>query len=103
MLSPYRYKSDAVSPETSGKPLRVAFSESGYNFVDSETPAGVIDGANDEFTLTQAPNPAASLQLFKNGILQTEGTDYDLVSDTITYVAGAIPQVGDAHVAFFRY
>src|SRR5262245_26122168 len=37
------------------------------NFVDGESPAGVIDGVNSVFTLANAPNPAASLQLFRNG------------------------------------
>lgn len=102
-MSPYRYKSTATADETSNKPLLVTFAEGGYTFVDAEVPAGTIDGVNDDFTLTEAPNPTDSLQLYKNGMLMTEGVDYNLAADTITYVAGAIPQVGDAHVAWFRY
>lgn len=73
------------------------------NAVFQEVPVGVIDGVNDTFTLTQSPNPAASLQLYKNGVFQTDGIDYTLAANTITYAAGAIPQVGDAHVCNFFY
>jgi len=99
-----------------GDPLRTAFQKlnandaelyamfAALNFADAEVPAGVIDGANAVFTLAHTPNPAASLQLFKNGVLQSAGgVDYTLAVATITYVAAAKPQVGDAHVAFYRY
>ena len=61
-MSPYRYKSTANANESSGKPLLVSFAAGGYTFVDNETPAGAINGTtgsdgNDDFTLTETPNP----------------------------------------------
>ena len=76
----------------------------GFVFVDVETPSGTIDGANAAFTVTYSPNPTTSLMLFKNGVFQTPGgVDYTLSGNTITYVAGAIPVTGDAHVATYRH
>ena len=75
----------------------------GFTFIDEEIPVGIIDSINTVFTLTKIPSPAAGLQLFKNGIYQTQGTDYNLVGNVITYVVGAVPQIGDAHVSSYRY
>jgi hypothetical protein len=72
------------------------------SFVDAEVPTGTINGANASFTLSQSPSPAASLELYRNGVLQTAGgTDYTLSSTTITYVTA--PNSGDTHVAYYRY
>lgn len=81
-----------------GKNL-VGGSGGGNNIEFAEVPAGVINGVNAVFTLVNSPNPANSLQLQKNGVYMTQGVDYNLAANVITYVAGAIPQVGDAHVA----
>ncbi len=71
-------------------------------FVDNETPNGVVDGANTNFTLVNAPNPLASLSLFRNGLLQRASIDYTLSGSGIQFVAGATPQPGDVLVAFYR-
>ena len=71
-------------------------------YVDAETPSGTINGVNALFTLSASPFPAASLQLFKNGLIQTASVDYTLAGSTITYLAGSIPQVGDTHKAWYR-
>jgi hypothetical protein len=66
-------------------------------WINGETPAGVINGVNDTFTITRAPTLCL---LYKNGVYQLAGgTDYTLASTTITYVALAIPQAGDWHYA----
>lgn len=54
------------------------------NFV-REIPAGTMDGANKNFTLTFTPNPAASLTLWLNGVEQVPTTDYTISAATITY------------------
>lgn len=72
------------------------------NFGDSETPAGTIDGTNRFFTLTAAPNPPASLALFRNGLLQIAGNDYLLGGQTITFNPGSTPELGDVLDAFYR-
>ncbi len=56
-----------------------------------ETPAGAIDGLNDTFTLATTPVPAADLLLWKNGLFMTQGTDYTLAGNTITFDPDQIP------------
>lgn len=59
----------------------------GTYFHSGEALTGTQDGVNDTFTLDAAPNPAASLILVINGMIQTPGgVDFTLVSDTITFV-----------------
>jgi hypothetical protein len=71
-------------------------------FVDVETPGGTIDGINTAFTLAQAPAPAASLLLFRNGLLQRAGVDFSLSGAAVTFLAGSIPQPGDLLQANYR-
>ena len=71
-------------------------------FGDSETPIGAINGVNDTFILTTAPSPAASLVLFRNGLLQTAGNDYTLSGTTITFNPWAVPQFDDTLNAYYR-
>ena len=71
-------------------------------FHDAETPTGTINGVNATFTLVTAPNPAASLELTRNGIVQKSGVDYTLSTNVITFLAGAIPQTGDILLAWYR-
>ncbi len=54
---------------------------------------GAIDGVNAAFFLNSAA--LSSFTLFRNGLLQTVGTDYSVFSTQITFLAGAIPQTGD--------
>jgi hypothetical protein len=71
-------------------------------FVDAEGPSGTIDGVNDEFTLGAAPNPPQSLELAKNGVVQTPGTDFNVSGSTVTFLAAAIPQTGDQLTGWYR-
>jgi hypothetical protein len=71
-------------------------------FVDAVTPAGAVNGANAVFTLPSAPNPAASLVLTRNGLVQKAGTDFTLSGPTITFAAAAVPQTGDLLTASYR-
>ena len=71
-------------------------------FQDAETPSGVIDGVNVTFILVVTPNPSASLVLTKNGIIQKSGGDFTLSLATITFLAGAEPQVGDTLLSWYR-
>jgi hypothetical protein len=71
-------------------------------FVDMETPTGVVDGANAIFGLSAAPSPSSSLHLFRNGILQRQGTDYVLTGNAITFLNVATPQTGDLLSASYR-
>lgn len=77
--------------------------------VDNEVPAGVIDGANRVFTLTNSPNPPESAKLYKNGQKLRLGVGFTLVDNTITYAAGYQPQPAsggspaDTHEVDYRY
>lgn len=73
------------------------------NFVDAETPAGAVNGTNAVFTVAQAPSPAASLQLFRNGVLMKQGADYSVNGATLTFVSAGVPQAGDLLQASYRY
>jgi hypothetical protein len=62
----------------------------------------VVDGANTAFTLSGVPSPAASLTLYRNGMLQKPGQDFNLTGNQIQFVAAAAPQPGDTLAASYR-
>jgi hypothetical protein len=70
-------------------------------FSDAETPAGLVDGTNDTFTLLNPPSDL-SLSLFRNGLYMKAGFDYNLTGSTIQFVPGAVPQPMDTLVANYR-
>lgn len=72
------------------------------SFAENEVPAGTIDGSNPGFTLANTP-VAGSLKLYKNGLRLQLGNDFSLSGNTITYLSGQVPQVGDTHLADYRY
>jgi hypothetical protein len=74
----------------------------GPAFIDGEPLTGIVDGGNSVFTTSNAPDPAASLALYRNGILQKVGFDYTLTGATVTYLSGAIPQPADTLLASYR-
>ncbi len=80
---------------------RAAGAAQTVNFADSETPGGAVNGTNAAFTLLHAPNPAASLKLYKNGVLLQNTADYTLSGSTITMTNA--PQQGDTLLADYRY
>jgi hypothetical protein len=71
-------------------------------FIDLETPNGTMNGSNASFTLAKAPNPAASLLLFRNGLLQKAGVDYTLTGSSVSFQPGSVPQPGDLLQASYR-
>jgi len=75
---------------------------SAYNFVDADSPAGVVDGSNSTFTPSGVPNPSSSIALYRNGVLQKAGFDYSLSGGAIQFVAAAVPQPGDVLLASYR-
>jgi hypothetical protein len=72
------------------------------NFVDNDAPAGLVDGANTAFTLSGVPAPAASLTVYRNGILQKQGLDFALTGSQIQFIPAAAPQAGDTLLASYR-
>jgi len=74
----------------------------GVVFTDGEAPFGTLDGVNNVFSLAASPNPASSLALFRNGVYLKRDFDYTISGSTVTFVAGATPQIGDSLVANYR-
>lgn len=75
---------------------------SSTSFMDGDSPAGIVDGANTTFTLSAVPNPASSLAVYRNGILQKAVQDYTANGSTVTFVAADAPQPGDTLLASYR-
>ncbi len=71
-------------------------------FIDGEVPAGTVNGTNAAFTLSNAPDPAGSLTIFRNGILQKLTLDYTISGTAITFTSAATPQIGDTLLASYR-
>lgn len=90
--------SDCVHVDGSAGPC----GSSALVFVDGELPTGAINGTNATFTLSTAPSPVASLNLFRNGILMRQGIGYTVSGNTITVAAGSIPGTGDILQAWYR-
>ena len=67
-------------------------------------PSGVQNGINKAFTVANAPNPSTSLEVYLNGILQQQGSDYTLSGVTYTYTAGhPAPLVGEVQQVAYQY
>ncbi len=72
-------------------------------YSDGETPSGTLNGTNAAFTLQYAPSPAGSLDLYRNGLLMSQGLDYILTGNMIEFFLLSTPQPGDIVVASYRY
>lgn len=51
---------------------------------EQEVPSGTVDGSNVTFTLSAVPAYDKSLHVYINGLIQRQGTDYTISSQTIT-------------------
>ena len=71
-------------------------------FVDEEVPAGTVNGSNATFTTSASATPPTSLALYRNGIVQKAGLDYRVSGNTISFLAGSVPQAGDTLLASYR-
>jgi hypothetical protein len=71
-------------------------------FVDDENVAlsAPMNGTNKNFTLQAAPQPPQSLELFRNGRLLINGTDYTLLGNSLTLAVA--PVAVDSLVAYYR-
>lgn len=94
--------SDCVHVDGTSGPCGASGATESPLFVDAETPAGNVDGANANFTLLSAPSPVTSLSLYRNGVLQKQGFDYALAGNVVSFVAAALPQPGDVLLASYR-
>jgi len=72
------------------------------SFVDGDSPAGIVDGSNTAFTLSAVPNPASSLAVYRNGMLQKAVQDFTANGNALTFVTADAPQPGDTLLASYR-
>jgi hypothetical protein len=62
-----------------------------------------VNGSNAAFTLASSPSPAGSLELYRNGLLQRQGADYQISGNAVTFFLASVPQTGDLLVASYRF
>jgi hypothetical protein len=72
------------------------------SFVDGDSPSGIVDGSNTMFSLSAIPDPAASLAVYRNGMLMKSGADYTASGRTVQFISDAAPQPGDTLLASYR-
>jgi len=94
---------DCVRVDGSSGPCGSGGGAGGGNFVDSEVPSGAVNGSNAVFTLASTPSPAGSLELYRNGLYQRQGVDYEISANTITFFLASVPSTGDLLVANYRF
>lgn len=86
---------------TSGEELVVQAIAAGTYFVENEVPTGTVNGSNAAFTLAGTPNPAASLEVYVNGVhMKSGGEDFSLSGSTITFTVA--PATGSLLLASYR-
>jgi hypothetical protein len=74
----------------------------GVGFVDGETPTGAVNGVNATFTLAQTPSPTTSLAVYRNGLRVKSVSNYTATGNSVTFVAGSVPQTGDIIQCSYR-
>jgi hypothetical protein len=94
---------DCVRVDGSSGPCGGGGGAAGSSFADAEVPAGTVNGSNAAFTLGSSPSPAGSLELYRNGLLQRQGSDYQISGNAITFFLASVPQAGDLLVASYRF
>lgn|SRR3990167_9590506 len=73
----------------------------GSYFVHNVTPSGLINDSNTSFTLSSAPNPAASLELRLNGVVLRSGASNDFTLSGVTITMNVAPASGDTLTATY--
>ena len=91
-----------VAPFTNSRLLASYRTYSEINFIDNETPIGVVDGVNTIFELSLRP-VEGSEHLYLNGLLQDEGDmfDYKITGKIITF--NIPPPIGSILLCSYRY
>jgi len=98
-VTPGSYTSANITVEADGR-LTAAANGSGAPTPIQETPSGTMNGVNLTFTLANTPNPAASLDVYLNGVWQ--GPNWISVSGaTITFTVA--PKSTDKLRARYTY
>lgn len=66
-------------------------------FADAETPQTL----GQQLLLQNAPTPPVSLLFFRNGVLQAQGSDYQLTGHLLTLTVP--PEAADVFLAYYRF
>lgn len=94
--------SDCVHVDGTSGPCGTSSGGSAVSFADAEIPSGAIDGVNVTFQLTGLPSPAASLEIYRNGLALQRTVDFTVSGSTVTFQNSSVPQPGDILQAFYR-
>lgn len=65
-----------------------------------EQPTGVVDGTNDEFTMSETPKTDESVLVLVDNLAMLQ-SQYTLTGPLITFLAGSIPQLGQRVDVFY--
>lgn len=85
--APFSYpaNSSSSSSSSSSAAAQACLNPTNLSFdARAEEPAGAVDGVNTVFTLNATPLDPDSVVLTVNGLLQSKGTDFTVVGNTIT-------------------
>ena len=88
--------SDCVRVDGSSGPC----GDTAPSFLDGDSPSGIVDGSNTVFTLSATPNPATSLAVYRNGLLQKVGQDYTFGGRTVQFTAAVDAATGRYSAGF---
>jgi hypothetical protein len=66
-----------------------------------EVPAGLVDGLNRTFTLSELPVSAVSVVIFVNGVFQHQGVNYSVSAQTVFFTLPSTPRAGGDVVAYY--
>jgi len=71
------------------------------HIIDDETPSGIQNGTNKDFTILKTPNPLTSLKVYRGGARQRIIEDYTFSGRTITFTIA--PAFGEVILCDYRF
>jgi hypothetical protein len=71
-------------------------------FADGEVPTGTLNGTNATFTLAHTPVAPSTLTVYRNGVLLSNGVDYNVSGANITFIGSQVPQSNDVLQTYYR-
>lgn len=57
---------------------------------EQEEPTGLVNGSNVTYTLSETPHSNACVDVYLNGLILRQGTDYSLSGSTITMTTAPV-------------
>jgi hypothetical protein len=92
-------------PDPEPEPDVITVVLGGPRIIWNETPSGVVDGVNAEFTIGHEPVSESSVMLFADGLLLRAGADYDFTisGTTVIFNSNAVPFDGEELKITYTY